>query len=165
MLAVEAAMEALAKHFKVDPEFAEEWKLAGLLHDADYEKYPREHPIKILEELEKKDAPERVVTAIRRHGWGYNDKCPEPETKMDWALYTCDELTGLIVACALVRPDKKIESVEVESVLKKWKERSFAAGVRRDQIELCDGKLGIKLSDFIEIVLNGMKGIAKDLGL
>jgi len=166
MLAVEAAMGALADHFRVGEEEKNEWMLAGLMHDTDYEKYPKEHPLKLLEELKKRiDVPENVYNAIARHGWKYNHNCPEPITRMDWALYTCDELTGLIVACALVKPEKKVASVTADSVLKKWNQKAFAKGVHRDQIELCEEKLGIKLPAFIEIVLRGMKSIAKDLGL
>ena len=106
-----------------------------------------------------------MVSAIKAHAWGYRDELPEPVTKMEWSLYICDELTGLIVACALVRPDKKLASVTVESILKKWNQKSFATGVDRSHIELCDEKLGIKLPDFIQIALSAMQAIAIDLGL
>jgi predicted hydrolase (HD superfamily) len=84
---------------------------------------------------------------------------------MEWSLYSCDELTGLIVACALVRPDKKLASVDTASVLKKWNQKSFAAGVDRSQIENCEKELGIPLSGFIGITLKAMQGISEELGL
>jgi predicted hydrolase (HD superfamily) len=84
---------------------------------------------------------------------------------LEWSLYCCDELTGFIVAVALVRPDKKLASVTVDSVLKKWGEKAFAAGVKREQIEECEDRLGIPLKEFIEICLQAMQGISKDLGL
>ncbi|AKM79564.1 MAG: Metal dependent phosphohydrolase [Candidatus Beckwithbacteria bacterium GW2011_GWB1_47_15] len=162
MLAVEAQMRALAKHFREDPE---QWGLAGLIHDADYDQWPESHPQKTLDELQKRGEPGWLTDAVRRHAWGYHGFKEEPETKLEWSLYCCDELSGLIIACALVRPDKKLASVEVDSVLKKWKKKDFAAGVHREQIELCEEKLGIKLNDFIGICLQALQGIAGDLGL
>lgn len=162
MLAVEAEMRALARHLGEDEE---QFGLAGLIHDADYEKYPKEHPRKTLEELKKRGAPEWLVNAVEAHAWKYNGMTREPETKLEWALYTCDELSGFIIACALVRPDKKLSSLTVESVLKKWSEKSFAAGVHRPQIELCEEKLGIKLKEFISICLKALQDISGDLGL
>jgi len=158
--AVEAAMKALAKHFNAD---SEEWGIAGLLHDADYEK-TKDHTKIVLEWLKDKEE-NNIYNAVASHAWGYTDFSPEPKTKMDWSLYCCDELTGLIVAVALVRPDKKISSVSVDSVLKKWNAKSFAAGVDRKQIELCEDKLNIPLRDFIGITLKSMQGISGDLGL
>jgi predicted hydrolase (HD superfamily) len=84
---------------------------------------------------------------------------------MEWSLYCCDELTGLIVAVALVKPDKTLASVTVDSILKKWKEKSFAAGVKRKQIEKCEEKLNIPLVDFIGLALEAMQGISEELGL
>lgn len=165
MLCVEAAMRALALHFDEDPE---DWGLSGLLHDADYETEkdnPKNHTHTTLKWLEDYDVSESVKSAILAHGWGYVEGNPEPKNKMEWALYTCDELTGLIVAVALVRPDRKLSSVTTESVLKKWDEKSFAAGASRSQIKLCEERLGISLSDFIEITLAAMKKISSDLGL
>lgn len=159
---VEAVMRSLARHFKEDEVL---WGLAGLLHDADYEKYPEKHPLVIIEELEKMNEDSKLTAAIRAHAWGYRDGFPKPETKFEWALYTCDELTGLIAACALVRPDKKLASVDVAAVQRKWKQKSFAAGVDREQIEMCEKELGIPLNDFIAIALKAMQGISSELGL
>lgn len=162
MLAVEAEMRALAKHFG---ESVEEWGLLGLVHDADYEKYPDEHPRKTIEELEARGEPEWLINGVRAHAWKFNGMDREPQNKMEWAIYTCDELSGFIIACALVRPDRKLSSVTVESVQKKWKEKSFAKGVHREQIELCEEKLGIKLPDYISICLKALQEISADLGL
>src|SRR3972149_11116487 len=150
MLAVEAEMRALAKNFG---ENEDDWGLLGLVHDADYEKYPEEHPRKTIEELEKRGEPEWLRNAVKAHAWKFNGMDIEPKTKMEWAIYTCDELSGFIIACALVRPDRKLSSVTVDSVLKKWPAKAFAKGVHREQIELCQEKLGIKLEDYIKICL------------
>jgi predicted hydrolase (HD superfamily) len=88
-----------------------------------------------------------------------------PKTPLEWAIYTSDELTGFIVAVTLIRPSKKIADVTVENVLSKWDKKDFAKGVNRNQIELCEEKLGIKLPDFIQIVLDSMKNISSELGL
>ena len=162
MLAVESAMEGLANYFKED---ANLWKIAGLLHDADYDKYPEKHPQVIIDELTKRNEDKSLIDAIRAHAWKYNGFDTEPKTKMEWSLYCCDELTGLIIAVALVRPEKKLSVVTVDNVLSKWKKLDFAKGVNRDQIGLCEEKLGIKLPDFIEIVLKSMQNISNDLGL
>lgn len=162
MLCVEAVMRSLAQHFKADEEL---WGLAGLIHDADYEKYPEKHPLVTIKELEKRKEDPQLIAVIRSHAWGYRDGFPKPETKFEWALYTCDELTGLIVACALVRPDKKLASVDVVAIQRKWKQKSFAAGVNRSQIEKCEKELGIPLPKFIGIALKAMQGISAELGL
>lgn len=162
MLCVEAAMRGLAIHFKEDENT---WKITGLLHDADYDKYPDKHPFIIIEELEKRKEPIEIINAIKSHAWGYRDELPQPKTKMEWSLYCSDELTGLIVAVALVRPERKLSVVTVDNVLSKWKKLDFAKGVERKNIEMCEEKLGIKLPDFIEIVIKSMQGIANSLGL
>lgn len=162
MLAVEVAMEGLARHFKEDNNL---WKTVGLIHDADYEKFPDKHPLVLVEELKKLDENKIIINAIKSHAWGYRESSPEPSSKLEWSLYCCDELTGLIVAVTLVRPTKKIVDVTTEDVLKKWSEKSFAKGVSREQIGLCEEKLGIKLPVFIRIVLTSMQTIATELGL
>ena len=162
MLCVESVMKALARHFKEEEEL---WGLAGLIHDADYEKYPQRHPLVTIEELEKRKEDPKLIAVIKAHAWGYRAGFPKPKTKFEWALYTCDELTGLVVACALVRPDKKLASVDVAAVQRKWKQKSFAAGVDRAQIEMCEKELGIPLPEFISIALKAMQGISSELGL
>src|SRR3989344_9522053 len=169
--AVEAVMGALYDRLNAEKkeEERDRWKIAGVLHDADYEVTKEtaktDHTKKILEWLRLFDVHSDVTSAIASHAWGYLENAPEPVTPMQWALYTCDELTGLIVATALVKPDKKLASVTVESVMKKWNSPSFAAGVDRRQIELCSERLGIPLSEFIQIALSAMQGISGYLGL
>lgn len=165
--AVSAAMGALAERLG-HTDVQEQWEVAGLLHDADYEitkEHPERHTHLVLEWLKEHSVDADITDAILAHGWGYVQGNPEPASDMQWALYCCDELTGLIVATALVKPDKKIASVSVDSVLSKWKQKSFAGGVDRAQIELCEEKLKIPLSEFIEIVLQSMQRIAPELGL
>lgn len=168
MLCVEAAMGGLAKYFKEDENL---WKIIGLIHDADYDKYPDKHPQVLIDELTKNppssDSVEagKIIDAIRAHAFGYNNFNTEPKNSLEWSLYCCDELTGLIIAVALIRPEKKLSVVSVENVLSKWQKKDFAKGVERKNIEMCEEKLGIKLPDFIEIVLTSMQSIATDLGL
>lgn len=164
-LAVEAVMGALAKHFKGN---GDDWKLAGLLHDADYEivkDNAKRHTHLTLEWLEKFEVSTDVKDAILAHGWNYVPGNPEPKNEMQWSIYCCDELTGFIVAVALTRPSKKLADVKLESIKKKWKEKSFAAGVDRTQVGLCEEKLGIKLDEFMQIGLTAMQDIHEELGL
>lgn len=147
----------------------EKWKIAGLLHDADYEQTKdaarTEHTKHVLKWLKDLDTGMDIYDAVAAHAWGYVESAPMPKTKMQWALYTCDELTGLIVAVALVRPDKKLASVTVDSVMSKWNSQSFAAGVNRKQIEECESRLGVPIREFVEITLTAMQSIHDDLGL
>lgn len=165
MLATEAIMRVLAK--KLEPDKEEEWAMAGLLHDGDYkDDVPEsEQGIRVSKILEEKgfSLPDAVKQAMAAHNWENNQV--KPETRMDWALFICDSLTGLIVATTLVRPDKKLGSVELKSVKKKFKDKAFAKGTRREDIALCEEKLGIPLDEFIEISLKAMQEISNDLGL
>ena len=164
-LCVEAAMKGLARYFN---ENEEKWGLAGLLHDADWEFHrarPDLHTRKTIEWMKEAGINDEVVIrTILSHNFENNGEKP-PETKMEWSLYICDELTGFIIACALIRPEKKLEFVTVESVLKRMKAPSFAAAVDREQIKLCEEKLDIKLEDFIKIILTSMQGIHEEIGL
>lgn len=162
MLSVEAVMKSLSHRFNGDEDL---WGIAGLIHDADYERYPNKHPMILIDELEKRNENPELISAIKAHAWGYREGFPKPSSKFEWALYTCDELTGLIVACALVRPDKKLASVDVSAVERKWGQKSFAAGVDRKQIEMCEENLGIPLPEFIGIALSAMQRISSELGL
>jgi predicted hydrolase (HD superfamily) len=170
--AVEAVMGALYERLE-DGEKSEsekqKWMIAGLLHDADYEltkdNAKKEHTKHVLQWLKQLDAEVDIFDAVAAHAYNYVDGAPEPKSKMSWALYTCDELTGLIVAVALVKPDKKLSSVTADSVLKKWKSPSFAAGVNRKQIEQCENRLNIPLREFVEIAVSAMQAIHDDLGL
>ncbi|MGA2910255.1 MAG: HD domain-containing protein [Candidatus Microgenomates bacterium] len=163
--AVAAVMKALAKHFGEDEA---KWEIIGLLHDGDYEKTketPEKHTVLMAQWLkEKGETDKETLDAILSHNYSHTGQNP-PKNNLEWSLYCCDELTGLIVAVTLVRPEKKLSVVTVENVLNKWKQKSFAAGVKREQIEMCEGKLGIKLNDFIEITLKAMQGISSELGL
>ena len=165
MLATEAIMRALAKKF--EPEKEEEWAIAGLLHDGDYTPATpeREQGVKVARVLEKKgfQIPDSVKHAMAAHNWHATGV--EPVSKMDWALFACDSLTGLIVATALVRPGKDLASVKVKSVMKKYKDGAFAKGTRRVDIKMCEEKLGIPLEEFVKISLEAMKGISGNLGL
>jgi len=158
-LAVEACMKAAAMRLGQDPE---PWGLAGLVHDLDYEqteKSPELHTtetVKILKELEI--APD-VIHAVEAHA----SKVP-CESAMDWAIFSIDPLTGLIIASALMHPDKKLKSIDLEFVKRRYKEKSFAKGARRDEIEKCVNT-GIELDEFIAICIKAMQGIASGLGL
>lgn len=169
--AVEAVMRALAKRlegFNVSSQRIDAWGIAGLLHDADWEVTkddPAKHTHLVTSWIAEIERDGELEEAILSHGWGYVEGNPKPKTKMQWALYTCDELTGFIVAVALVKPDKKLSTVTVDSVLRKWNEKSFAKNVNRDQIKQCEGELSILLPEFIEIALIAMQNIAVDLGL
>ena len=165
--AVEAVMRALARHFSAKGE-EEKWGIVGLLHDADYEMTkdkPEKHTLMTvawLKELGETD--EEITRAISSHNYSRTGKMP-PKTKLEWSLYCCDELTGFIVAVTLVHPDKRLASITVDSILKKWDQKSFASGVKREQIEECEPRLEIPLKEFIQIALGAMQSIAEDLGL
>ncbi|MGC9357834.1 MAG: HDIG domain-containing metalloprotein [Anaerolineae bacterium] len=163
-LAVEAGMRAYARRFEEDEE---KWAVVGLIHDFEYERYPNlgpeGHPLKGAEILRELGWPEDLIRAVQAHAPEYTGV--QPETRMEQAIYAVDELTGLIVAVALVRPSKSILDVKVRSVKKKWKDKSFARGVKREDIEEGAEMLGIPLNEHIGIVLEAMQEIAEDLGL
>jgi len=161
MLAVEAAMRAYARHFGENEDL---WGLAGLLHDFDYEKYGMDgHVTKGVPFLREQGVDEAILHTINAH---YESATGvRPETRMDNALMAVDELTGFITAAALVRPSKKLADVEVSSVKKRWKEKSFAAAVDRKEIEHFATALGIPLEQHIQLVLDAMKGISDQIGL
>ena len=164
-LAVEAAMKALAKHFKQDENL---WSMVGLLHDADWEKTKDDyqaHGKTTVEWLKKTgENNSQLLNAILSHNFT-NNGAGEPQSQLDWSIYCCDELTGFIIAVALILPNKKLNDVTIEAVIKKFPSKSFAAGVKREQIKMCEEKLGIKLEEFIKIVLTSMQEIAPTLGL
>jgi uncharacterized protein len=164
-MAVGYTMRALAEKLGGD---ADVWEVVGILHDADWEETkdaPDEHTKHTLAWLkEKKITDGPLVHAIMSHNTRHTHLA-DLEGKMEWALETCDELTGFIVAVALVRPDKKLETVEVKSVLKKWKTKEFAKAVDRSQIAQCEEKLGIPLEEYIGITLKAMQEHSGELGL
>lgn len=165
--AVEAVMKSLAQRLGEEDK-KDAWGIAGLLHDADWEltqSDPSKHTHLVTQWVREIEPDTELENAIYTHAWGYVEGNPQPKTKMEWALYTCDELTGLVVATALVKPDRKLASVTVESVMNKWGQKSFAKGVNRDQIEKCEEHLKIPLQEFIKIALTSMQSIAPELGL
>lgn len=164
MLAVEAAMRAYAGRFGEDPDL---WGIVGLLHDFDYERYPdvspKGHPVVGSTLLRERGYPEEVIHAILSHASEVTGIIPE--TSMERSLVAVDELTGFLVAVALVRPSKSILDVEFKSVRKKWKQKEFAAAVNRPEIEQAASVLGVPLDEHIGIVLSAMKAQADELGL
>ena len=161
MLATEAIMRALARRFGEDEK---EWSLTGLLHDIDVEltEGDMKSHSKLGADLARElGASEAMAHAILCHNERH---AVSIETKLDKTLFCTDPLTGLIIAAALVRPDKKLAGLEASSVKKKFKEKSFAAGANREQIALCS-EIGLELGEFIELGLAAMQGIAADLGL
>lgn len=161
MLAVEAAMRFYARQFDEDQEL---WGLTGLLHDFDWEIHPtlEQHPQEGAPILRQHGVPEEIVRAILSHA----DHTGVPrQSRMEKALYACDEITGLIVAVALVRPSRSLEDLKVKSVKKKWKDRSFAAGANREEIAAAAGEFGIELWEHVNNVIAAMRGISDELGL
>jgi putative nucleotidyltransferase with HDIG domain len=162
MLASEALMRGLAKRFGEDEN---KWGLAGLLHDLDYDDTkakPDQHSLMAYEWLKATDIDPEIAEAIKIHNPLHG---LEPKTLMDKALYCGEGLTGLVVAATLVLPDKKLASLTSESVLKKFKSKSFAAGTKRELIARCQELLGLSLEELTEICLREMQGIAAELGL
>ncbi len=158
-LAVEACMRGLAGRLGHDPG---PWGLAGILHDLDYEvteKSPERHTEETVKILREKGLEEPVIHAVQAHAGKV--PCGSP---MDWAIYSVDPLTGLIIAATLMHPEKKIGSIDLEFVKRRYKEKSFAKGARREEIEQ-SRKLGLELDEFLSIAISAMQGIATELGL
>lgn len=156
-LAVALVMEKLAEHFH---ENTEEWYIAGLLHDIDYDQTydnPKKHGLIAMDILSKYDLPQYLYDAIRRHSGN-----EELQSLTDKALWCADPVTGLVIASALMNPDKKIASVNLSSLKKKYKNKKFAAGASREQIASCEN-IGISLEQFLELSINAMKEIDLDL--
>lgn len=160
-LAVEACMREYAKRFGEDEE---DWGTVGLIHDFDYERYPdlSDHPFKGAEILRSMNIKEDWIRAILGHG---DHTGVGRDTKMAQALYACDEITGFVVAVALVRPSKKLADLMVKSVKKKLKDKAFAAKVSREDIEKGAAELGIPLEEHIEFVIEAMKKVSDSIGL
>lgn len=160
-LAVEAVMRKLARHFGEDEE---QWGLAGLLHDIDYEETkddPDRHSLVGAEMLEREGCDREMVQAVRAHNAAHG----EPrETRMAQALYAVDPLTGLIVAAALIHPDKRLAAIDTGFVVNRFYEKGFARGARRDSIQACS-ELGLELDEFIALGLEAMQEEAEALGL
>jgi uncharacterized protein len=160
-LATEIFMKFLAKELNEDEH---KWSLTGLLHDLDYvetAENPEKHSLIAAEMLEKIDVPEDVVYAVKVHNEIHN--LPR-KSLLDKALYAADPVTGLIVACALIKPEKKLRAIDVPFIMNRFNEKSFAKGANREQIASCE-ELGFSLEEFLEIGLESMQSIDGELGL
>ncbi|MFQ5658028.1 MAG: HDIG domain-containing metalloprotein, partial [Candidatus Methylomirabilales bacterium] len=160
-LAVESAMGTYARKFGEDEEL---WRIVGLLHDFDYERYPdlTDHPFRGTEILRERGWPEEIIRAILSHA----DHTGVPrESQMEHALFACDELTGFITAAALIRPSRSLFDLEVRSVRKRMKEKAFARNVSRDDLLQGAEEMGLPLDEHIGVVLKAMRSIAADLAL
>ncbi len=160
-LAVEGVMRHFAREQGADEE---QWGVIGLIHDLDYEQYPDQHCSKSAEILRSRDWPESYVRAVVSHGWGICSDV-EPQSDLEKTLYAVDELTGLIATSALVRPSKSVLDLKVKSVMKKWKDKRFAAGVDRAIIDRGAQMLGLERSELISKTIDGMRSVAADIGL
>jgi len=161
MIAVEAIMRGLARHFGEDEEL---WGLTGLLHDIDYERIGEaweRHGV-LAGEILKGMVSEEVERAIKAHN--FERTHVTPETRMEKALIACDAISGLMVACALVMPSKKLAEVKVKTVKKKFKDKDFARGADRERILFCE-KIGVAKEKFFEIALDGLRDFAAEIGL
>ncbi|MBM4324057.1 MAG: HDIG domain-containing protein [Deltaproteobacteria bacterium] len=158
---VEGVMRYIARKLGEDEE---KWGIVGLIHDLDYEQFPDQHCKKTGEILRQKEWPEEYIRAAISHGWGI---CSEvkPETHLEKYLYTIDELTGLVVTTALIRPSKSVLDVQVKSVKNKWKDKRFAAGVDRSIIEKGAEMLQVGLDELIDDTIKGMQEVAESIGL
>jgi putative nucleotidyltransferase with HDIG domain len=161
MLAVEAIMKAMAEHLGEDEVL---WGLTGLLHDIDYERTAEnfeKHGV-LAEEVLREKVPEEVIRAVKAHNYEHSGIMPE--TNLEKALIASDAISGLIMACALVMPSKKVKDVEAKTVARKFKDKDFARGADRGRIALCE-ELGIPKEEFYEIALKGIRTISQDLGI
>lgn len=163
MLCVEAAMRFYAKKFGEDEEA---WGIVGLLHDFDWEIHPNaeDHPAKGADILAERGVPEEWIKAILSHGY-YENTGIKRETLMEKALFACDEITGLITATALVRPSKSLYDLTSKSVKKKWKNKNFAAGANREEIQEAVNDFGVELWEHTQNVITALKTIAPEINL
>jgi predicted hydrolase (HD superfamily) len=158
--AVELVMRAAAHRYGAGAADEEQWGIAGMLHDADYEKWPEEHPDRIVAWLREQDEPD-IAHAISAHYTKWNVPY---ESQLDRALLACDELTGFIGACCLVRPEG-IATLEPSSVIKRLKDKRFAASVERAEVHAGAETLGVALPDLISFIIDALRPHAADLGL
>jgi putative nucleotidyltransferase with HDIG domain len=159
MLAVEASVRHYAKLRGADPDV---WGLAGLLHDLDWEKHPDRHPLEAVDELRAAGYPEEVLHAILAHRSDFTGV--EPETELDKVLVACDELSGLVFAACLVRPNG-VDDLEPKSVVKKLKDKTFAAGVSREEVERGVALIGLERSEHIRNVIEALRAAGPELGI
>lgn len=160
-LAVESVMARFSTRFNGDEE---KWRVIGLVHDLDYERYPEEHCHKCVEIFRAHDWPEAYIRAVISHGYGI---CTDvkPESNLEKTLYAVDELTGLVASSALVRPSKSILDIKAKSVKKKFKDKRFAAGVDRSVVRQGAQFLNMELSELMTEVILGMRPVAEEIGL
>ena len=160
-LAVEAVMRHVARKKSADEDL---WGVIGLVHDVDYEEHPDEHLRHAPEILRSQGWSEEYIRAVASHGWGlFTDVAPV--TDLEKALFAIDELTGLVAAAALIRPSRSVLDLPVKSVLKKWKDKTFAAGVDRKVIEKGAALMEVPLEELIADTIEGMKTVAETIGL
>jgi putative nucleotidyltransferase with HDIG domain len=160
-LAVEAVMRHFAQKYGED---VDKWGVIGLIHDLDWDKWPDEHCLKTEEILKSEDWPEDWIRAVVSHGWGLVTDV-EPVHVMEKVLYATDELTGLITATALMRPSKSLMDLTSKSVMKKWKDKRFSAGVNRDIIDQGVAMLNLERTELINETIAGMRTAAAELDL
>ena len=158
--AVEGVMRYMARKLGEDEE---KWGIIGLVHDLDYERFPEEHCRKSREILEERDWPPEYIRAVVSHGWGMCSDT-EPQSHQEKVLYAIDELTGFIAAVTIVRPSRSLSDLEAKSVIKKWKDKSFAAGVNRSVIEKGATMLEMDLKDLLTDTIAGMREVAEKIG-
>lgn len=159
MLATEAVMRRLARHFEEDEGV---WGLAGLIHDLDYQDTvdnPDMHALITADILKEKGLSEEIIHAVKVHAWK-----AEAESKLDWSLYCTDPTTGFIVACALMHPSKKLANLDLKFLVNRFKEKRFAAGADREQMKTCE-KIDLSLEEFLSMALEAMQGVSGELGL
>ena len=138
------------------------WRSAGLLHDFDYERFPETHPVEGANELRRRGYPDEVVDAVLGHG----DHTGVPRTSdLARTVYACDEMSGFVIAVALVRPNRSLDEVDPRAVAKKMKDKGFARQVPRDQLIKGADELGIPFEEHVENVIAGLKTVRSDLGL
>lgn len=159
MYAVEASVRHYARMRGADEDL---WGLAGLLHDLDWEKYPDDHPVTAVDHLRNEGYPDEVLHAILAHRADFTGV--EPETELDKVLFACDELSGLVFACCLVRPNG-IDDLKPKSVKKKLKDKTFAAGVSREDVAHGIDLIGLERDEHIQNVIDGMRAVADRLGI
>ena len=160
-LAVEGVMRYFATKRNED---ADKWGIIGLVHDLDYEQYPEQHCHKTAEILSEESWPKEYIRAVISHGWGICSDV-EPLSELENVLYAVDELTGLVTTSALVRPSRSVMDLTAKSVMKKWNDKRFAAGVDRSIIEKGAARLNMSLNDLITDTIEGMRTVAEAIGL
>jgi predicted hydrolase (HD superfamily) len=159
------AVEAVLRHWaRKHGEDEEKWGVIGLVHDLDYERFPDQHCHKTEDILRARGWPEEYIRAVLSHGWGICTDV-EPQSELEKVLYAMDELTGLIAATALVRPSRSVLDMKPKSVKKKWKDKSFAAGVDRGIVERGAGMLSVEVGDLIAEAIVAMREVADEIGL